>query len=384
MPRNEWHLITSEYPPMPGGVSDYSQTLAKCLAMSGDTVHVWCPLSEAEIEDVENVLVHRELGEIAPWDLHRCNRMLDKFPAPRRLLVQWVPHGYRYHSMNIPFALWVWQRAALHGDAVELMVHEPFLVFGESLKQHMAATVQRIMIMVLLHAARQVWVAIPAWEALCRRYAFGRHARFRWLPVPSNIAFVKDPKGITAIRRHYSNGQSRLLGYFGTYDRLRNKMLMAILPRLLENPEIAFLLIGRGSDLMRTAFLESYSTFGSRLHATGSLENADVSRHISACDLMMQPYPDGVSSRRTSVMAALSHGRPTVTTTGPLTEPLWKESGAVALAPGIDVDGIVECTQRLLLNHTERARLSAAAEWFYLKHFDAVVTVGMLRDTCEP
>ena len=61
----------------------------------------------------------------------------------------------------------------------------------------------------------------------------------------------------------------------------------------------------------------------------------DLSAHIAACDLFVQPYPDGITSRRTSAMACLSQARPVVTTTGHLTEPLWAESDAVAL---VDVD----------------------------------------------
>jgi hypothetical protein len=38
-----WHVITPEYPPMLGGVSDYTQSIAKGLAAQGDEVHVWCP-----------------------------------------------------------------------------------------------------------------------------------------------------------------------------------------------------------------------------------------------------------------------------------------------------------------------------------------------------
>ena len=44
------------------------------------------------------------------------------------------------------------------------------------------------------------------------------------------------------------------------------------------------------------------------------LANEEVSVHLSACDLMIQPYPDGISARRTSAMAALAHERPVVTT----------------------------------------------------------------------
>ena len=50
--------------------------------------------------------------------------------------------------------------------------------------------------------------------------------------------------------------------------------------------------------------------------------------HIGACDLLIQPYPDGISSRRTSAMAGLALGIPVITTTGSLTESLWAETRA--------------------------------------------------------
>src|SRR3954463_1068879 len=147
-----WHLITSEYPPQPGGVSDYTQVVARGLASAGDEVHVWCPpagngakdAAESNEDNSSGVSVHRELGSFTPADLRRTGRLLRRFKAPRRLLVQWVPHGYGYQSMNLPFCLWLWRRAVSHRDEVEVMVHEPYLPFGEgSWKQSGVAAVHR-------------------------------------------------------------------------------------------------------------------------------------------------------------------------------------------------------------------------------------------------
>ena len=38
-----WHLITCEYPPDVGGISDHTAQLASGLAAAGDEVHVYCP-----------------------------------------------------------------------------------------------------------------------------------------------------------------------------------------------------------------------------------------------------------------------------------------------------------------------------------------------------
>ena len=73
-----------------------------------------------------------------PSDLRRIGSEFDRFPAPRNILVQWVPHGYGCKSMNLPFCIWLWLRAR-KGDRIQIMIHEPFLAFGEgSWKQELS------------------------------------------------------------------------------------------------------------------------------------------------------------------------------------------------------------------------------------------------------
>jgi len=93
----------------------------------------------------------------------------------------------------------------------------------------------------------------------------------------------------------------------------------------------------------------------------------------------LQPYTDGVSTRRTSVMAGLAHGLAVVTTNGRLSEGLWKESGAVALAQANDDDALLEEVRRLLASTEARARLGAAGRQLYRERFDLSHTVAALR-----
>ena len=405
---SERHFITSEYPPQPGGVSDYSYLVATALAAEGEAVHVWCPAQEqrsevrsqksegkeqrSEVRDRSSeagechegtLVVHRELGRISPADLRRVGKMLDKFPAPRRLLVQWVPHGYGYKAMNLPFCLWLWNRARHKGDVVEVMAHECFLPFKPwAWRQNVAALVQRLMTMILLRAARRVWISIPAWEGHWRPLALARRVPFAWLPVPSNITVADNPHGVSTVRAQYEVNGGPVLGHFGTYGRHDRKMLTAILPLLLRNGEgTKMILMGRDSNSMRDELVGSRPELSDAIHATGTLDAEDLSLHLSACDVMLQPCQDGVSTRRGTVMAGLSHGRPIVTTTGRLTESLWGESQAVVLAPDGDVRAIVVATERVLRDEIERQRLSAAAREFYQAKFDVRHVVAALRDT---
>lgn len=383
-----WHLITGEYPPQAGGVSDYTHLVAAGLAAAGEEVYVWCPptngtkgAAEVETGAAPGVCVHRELGGLAPADWRRVGRLMDRFGGPRRLLVQWVPHSYGYRSMNLSFCLWLWQRAVRRGDAVEVMVHEPYLSFGAgSWKQNGAAIVHRLMTLVLLNAASRVWMSIPAWEAYLRPYALGRSLPFGWLPVTSNIAVIADPARVRAIRNRYASRGELIVGRFGTYDWHTSKMLLDAVPALLhEGADCSVLLLGRGSEVMRAELLAKQPAWAHRVHAAGALASAELSLHVSACDVMMQPYIDGVSSRRTSVMVGLAHGRPIVTTRGELTESLWAESGAVSLASVEDVTALVNETRALLADEAKRHRLSAAARTLYRDRFHLKHTIAALR-----
>lgn len=392
----EWHLITCEYPPQPGGVSDYTHLVASRLARAGDAVHVWCPSEEGvrgqgsgtreegrQTPDPceQGVVVHRKLGKATPADLRGVGRMLDQFPGPRRLLVQWVPHGYGYRSMNLPFCLWLWERAALHRDCIDIMVHEPYLAFGYgSRRQDAVAVVHRLMTTILLRAACRVWTSIPDWEACWRRYALGRRVPFAWLPVPSTVPVIEDSAGVAATRARYAPAGASLVGHFGTYGRPIAEPLRDLLPALLlDRPGLTVLLLGRGGEALREELVHRHPGIAERVHATGPLDATDLSRHLSACDVLLQPYPDGVSSRRTSAMVGLCHGRAVVTTTGLRTEPLWAESGAVKLAPAGDVAALTEATWDLLEDEAERARLGAAARALYEARFDVSHTVAALR-----
>jgi glycosyltransferase involved in cell wall biosynthesis len=204
---------------------------------------------------------------------------------------------------------------------------------------------------------------------------------FQWLPVTSNIPVVEDPSGVAAIRAHYAPAREQIIGHFGTYDRHTGELLLKTVPSLLEgHAESVLLLTGRGSVGMRQELTAKHPELAERLHATGTLRAAELSLHLSACDLMLQPYIDGVSSRRTSVMVLLSHGLPVVTTSGRLTESLWRETEAVALAAADDARALVETAERVLLDAAMRRRLSAAARALYQERFALERIISALRE----
>ncbi len=374
-----WHIITGEYPPQIGGVSDYTFEVASALAARGDAVHVWCPHHPATAPAASGVVVHRALGAITPSDLQAVGEQLDRFPAPRRILVQWVPHGYGYKAMNLPFCWWLRKRSVLERDHVEIMLHEPYLAFrANSFRQSAAAFVHRVMTILLLRAAERVWMSIPGWEACWRPYAFGKKIPFQWLPIPSSIPVHQDASGVLAIRRRYADNGQCLIGHFGTCGSPITALLEPILEALVREPaRQTVLLMGLGSEEFRTALIRKNPAMERLTRATGPLPAEDVSRHVSACDMLIQPYPDGVSSRRTSFMTALSHAKPVVTTSGRLSEDCW--DGAALLAQAGDSAAFVELIRRLRDDAALRERYGRAGEALYRERFQVDRVVETLR-----
>jgi glycosyltransferase involved in cell wall biosynthesis len=374
------HIITSEYPPDVGGVAEFSGVLAEAV---GREVHVWAGGHGGdEISDRcgHPVRVHRRFGRFHAGALRRVGRALAATPRPRRLLVQWVPHAFGMRALNLPFCLWLWARVRLRGDQIDLFVHEPFLSDVRSLRQRVVAAVHRLMVAVLLRSASKVFLSIEGWERALRPYA-PRALSFRTLPLPSGIGHIDDAGAVQALRRQLgADEETKLVGHFGTCGGPMLPMLLSTLPPLIRSrPDLRVLLIGRDSELARATMAAALPGSEDRIRATGVIPARDVSLHLQACDVLVQPYPDGVSARRTSLIAALRSGAAIVTTSGHLTESFWNRNGAVEVVPVGDLQGIVRAVDQLLEDHDRRDGLRRMALQMYEERF----SISKLRELIE-
>lgn len=378
-----WHIITPEYPPQSGGVADYTKQVAEGLRNSGDSVDVWCR-GQVAPSGAEPPWVHRELGDVNFRDLLRMDRNIRRQEEPRRLLVQWVPHGFGWRSMNLLFCFWLLKRSWA-GDEVDLMVHEPFLSFGEgSLKQDFAALVHRIMTIVLLQSARRVWLSTLSWEKLLRPFALGRKLRFRWLPVPSNIPVHRNQGGAGQSPEDIRSRETTILGHFSSYSLDIAALLRSILPPLLVRCETCVIqLLGRGSEQFREEMIQAYPRLRGQIIASGQVSSERLSARLAACDIVLQPYPDGATTRRTTLMATLEHGLPVVTTVGRLSETFWTDCDAVVMVPAEDPRRFIEVVEGLVRNEAELTRLGKAAATFYATNFGLGRTIQDLRSSTE-
>jgi len=370
-----WHIITGEYPPQAGGVSDYTRLVANGLASAGNEVHVWAPQCSLSGSSAGPVEVHRLSGHFGPCALAAMARAVRANPACS-VLVQYVPHAYGFKAMNLPFCLWL---NSIRHPGLTVMFHEVSFPIGRAqpLKHNLLGAVTQLMARLACRSATRIMVAGARWQAMLAR--LGATVPISWVPVPSNIPVVENAVATAQCKQRFTKAGGLLVGHFANYSDYSARRLSQIMPALLgEHRQLSLLLLGANSDALRRRLLSTNCHLASRVHATGSLAPQELSWALAACDLMVQPYPDGVSTRRGSTIALLAHGRAIVTTSGIATEHLWNDSGAVAMAPADDPGALRGIVSQMLSSHELRHSYACGAPELYDKRFALRHTIAAL------
>jgi glycosyltransferase involved in cell wall biosynthesis len=355
-------------------VSDYTALVAAGLAHQGDEVHVWAPALAETPPALGDVTVHRLPDHFGPRGLARLRGGLR---AADRVLVQYAPHAYGLKGMNLPLCLWL--RCAcpvrpwvmLHEVAFPVLAGQPF-------RHRVLALVQRRMAALVTRSAERLFISTPAWAPRLARLSPGCSPA--WLPVPSNLPDSTAPGVAEQARRDLgADATTLVVGHFGTFGKGITTLLEEVFPRLLAAPGRVGLLIGQGGEPFAQRLLVRHPALHGRIRVTGRLPAEATAAHLACCDLLVQPYPDGATTRRGSLMAGLALGKPIVTTQGELSEPLWQQSEAVGLAPAGDTAAFLDVAERLL-NHTHRREdLGARGRAFYAAHFSLQRLIATLR-----
>ena len=369
-----FHLLTGEYPPQTGGVGDYTRLVAAGLAARGFGVHVWCPWITPGTEGgVESRHLPDAFGRRSRRALEGALR-----EVPGCLLLQYVPNALGARGANVPFCLWL-LRMRRRGIDVRVMFHEPYFYFGwKRPSRNALAAVQRAMAAILLRASPIAYVSTSAWVPYLRPWGANVLVDS---PIPATIAGTAAQAEVERWRSRFQGGEagSSIIGHFGTFgDHIATELTHAV-PSILEAaPTARFVFIGRGAEAFAAKLSSRNARLAPRLFATGARPAGDVAAALRACDLVVQPYPDGVTTRRTSVMAALVNGVAVVTTDGRLTEPVWRTEGAVALAPAGAITGLAAAVASLLIDPGARSALAARGQRVYGERFALAHTLDAL------
>ena len=378
---NSWHVLTPELPPDCGGVGHYAAQVAGALAEAGDRVSVYCPSPPSPAMSVPSV----ELIPLPDRFGAKSRQLLDeRLDGDRssRLLVQYVPAVFGERGSNRSFCRWIGSRVQT-GTDVRMMFHEPYLYLQWRPDHLRTAFVQRSMARILLEAAPTVYLSTDTWRRYLTPYGAAAIARAITLPIPSAIPYVDDPAATRSVRAQAIGNGDFLIGHFGTYGRHIAPLLRRIVHDVLSSDSrVVMLCTGAGSDAFVAAIRAETPGFENRLTASGRGSARDISLGLQACDVVVQPYPDGVTTRRTSVMAGLANRCAVVSCDGELTEPVWRETSCVSLAASPHRIGAA--VHELLADRDGRTALRDRARATYASRFDLRHTIDALLETEAP
>lgn len=359
-------LLTGEYPPMQGGIGDHTRHLARHLSTMAAEVAVLTSCRALPPDRTPGIVVH---PVITSWGW-RC------WPEIMRWLTEHQPDvvHIQYQAAAYDLAGWInglpwWLRRRRRRPRVVVTFHDlrvPYL-FPK------AGALRWWCVLALARYADGVITTNLEDEQVLRRYAWATHVRR--IPLGSNIE-VQPPAlyDRRAWRARLGIGQtSALLAYFGFLNPSKGgEELVQALDALVRSGYDAHLvMIGAqvgDVDPTNQAYLERVRqrvrerSLEARVHWTGHIAPEEVSAALLATDVVVMPYRDGVSFRRTTFIAALRHGCAVVTTqpTVELTE--LRDGDNVLLVPRGDVDALARAIARVIQDETLAARLRSGAQ----------------------
>jgi len=369
-------LLTGEYPPYHGGVGEYTWNVAQNLQRRGATVQVIVFQEPRGPQERGTYFVG---GPLNPASFRRASRIIKRTAQNSVLLVQYVPQMYGLLGMNLAWVLWL---CRLHANSFWLMFHEVHFVAakGASWKHHLLALITQNMSKRLARKADRCFVSISAYGGYIEKFT-RVGVQPEWLPVPSNVAVEADQEDVDRLRARLLRGEADpLVGHFGTYrGTIRTLLRMLVAESRLLHPNWTFVFIGRGSR----EFLSELETQGvlprGNAMASGGVASTETACWIKACDVMVQPYPDGVSTRRTSLMAALALGKATISNLGHLSDRFWEASSSLYLAAHADPCELVAAVSTVLNDCRLRNQLQVDAARCYAERFSLERTLEELE-----
>ncbi|MGO9959539.1 MAG: glycosyltransferase [Solirubrobacteraceae bacterium] len=244
------------------------------------------------------------------------------------------------------------------GARITLMVHEAWIDIGGP-KSALIGIWQRAQLRALLALADHV---LASTESIAHQLG----AQSIHVPPGATI----EPAGVSpeVARREVGLDDRFVVTLFGRSNPSRAlgyaEVAVAALARTHGASSLVVLNLGADSPPIRVpAGLEQL--------IPGALHERDLSRHLSASDVVLLPFTDGITTRRTTLMAALAHGRPVLSLAGPRTDSILREArDAIALTPLGDRGAFARAAVRLSRNADQRESIGAAGRSLYRSRFD--------------
>lgn len=319
-------VICPHFPPDKDGLAGYTDKYSRELSKHFE-VHVLASShADRQREEIlpSGVTVHRK---VESWSLGQVFETLDLVRAidPDEVNIQYLPFLYARRG-GVNFGI-VWLAILIKqflGKPFVVVYHELHYPFSFHPKYLLMSLLQVLMLLGVGLFANKIHAATSWYATLLKRYFFFSPNKVFYCPVGSNIDRIPLANK-SELREKYGLKENEIiLSCFGMFHvSKRVPLIIDVLGKLYKRRDLHFklLFIGPSRDqfakFLKTPNLKEDYPF---LIPTGALEDNDVSLHLQLSEIFIGLYDDGASGRRGSLIAALQHGLPLITTVSDKTE----------------------------------------------------------------
>ena len=353
-------LVTGEFPPMEGGVGAFTQELAGGLAANAPEIHIVTSKKARPQSERRSIWDIKEPYDLGYAQLHA---RIGRWSWTSLGTIASIAARYHLDVVNIQY-----QAAAfdMYIPAINFLpwrlrdVCRTVVTFHDLRYPYLFPKAGRLRKSSVYHLAGSAEGVIVTneedYEELRKQGV--KASRLALIPIGSNIQIsAPSSEDISKIRHKLGLiSTDMLIGFFGFLNPSKGPdQLVQALSRLNESFHLVFIggQIGSSDSASNRAFYDDIVgqihmlEIADRVHWTGFLPDSDVSTYMHAADVMVQPYRDGVSLRRGTLMAVLAHGRPLITTSPkiPIAEIVHGET--VWLTPIDDVTALSNAIEKV-------------------------------------
>jgi len=363
-------LVSGEYPPMQGGVGDFTREMARALTAQGHAVWVAVPASLAPTYEGCEAMPWRVLPVVANWGWgcwHSVVRTVEQV-TPDVVNIQYQAAAYDMRVPAINLLPWRLHRATDAAVAVTFHDLKPPYLFPKAgpLRSRAVRALGRLSDAAIVTNAEDEVVARGWWDA-----AGNQRPRLHHIPIGSNIP-VSPPAGYDRQKWRAAHGYRNadlVWAYFGFLNESKGgEVLVRALARAPQHHKL--LMIGGRvgtSDPTNAGYAGQVEALiaelgiEGRVAWTGYVPTEEVSAALIGADIAVLPYRDGISFRRGSLHAALAHGCAIVSTVPRVAIPELRDEGNVLLVQPEEPEAVCTAALRMEADEPMRRRIGKGA-----------------------
>ncbi len=365
--RKNISMLVPALPPRLDGIGDYSAIVAAGLASNYDVALV----VKAQNPPSSPVPGVESIAEFAAKPSKAIVRVYDhvlRFNA-NGLLLQYNPFSYGRRGLNLwlPTMLRRVQKAGL---PVGVMAHETYVVSGSALWR-LIGKLQQMQLRAIVQSCTLAYTSCDRYREHVLSVAPG--SKVQVMPIGSNIPRVEASRETEKARLGIP-ATTTVLGMFGTTQSGVQPEFIAETQRKCHaaGHEVIVLYVGSQGARLREYIPDAH------LMDLGRLAPEDVSKALTAMDIYLATFDDGISTRRGTVMAALQHGTALVGTRGKNTDGRWQHESnrSLLLARADDAQDFANSVLSLVQDRERTLALGQMGADLYAKCFDWPHTIA--------